>query len=158
MPPACSFPNLYIILPQICEQFKFLCLHAYSCICCIYAPESRQYRTSFRLGNPSDPDQPCMQFLLVRPRLCPRVSILPASGFLQIPPRDGHRICLQIRLRLTVPAAGSAEDFHRQVIAHAERTRPNNSGAAVRSPGIIQSSGIYSEYPLPRTPSVTGTK
>ena len=38
-------------------------------------------------------------------------------GFLQIPPHDGHP-CLW----LTVPTAKSVADFHRQVIAHAERT------------------------------------
>ncbi|NEW09875.1 hypothetical protein GK047_28655 [Paenibacillus sp. SYP-B3998] len=40
-----------------------------------------------------------------------------ASGFLQIPPRDGHP-CLQ----LTVPAAKPVADFRRLVIAHAGRT------------------------------------
>ncbi len=43
---------------------------------------------------------------------------LPTSGFLQIPPRDGHPC-----LRLTVPTAKSVADFHRQVIAHAEHTK-----------------------------------
>ncbi len=87
-------------------------------ICCIYAPEFGQYWTSFCLGNSSVPSTPYMQFLFVRPRFCPRVSILPTSGFLQIPPRDGHPC-----LRLTVPTAKSVADFHRQVIAHAERTK-----------------------------------
>ncbi|MBR5423434.1 MAG: hypothetical protein IK108_05415, partial [Clostridia bacterium] len=39
------------------------------------------------------------------------------SGFLQIPPHDGHP-CLW----LTVPTAESVADFHRQVVAHAGRT------------------------------------
>src|SRR5690606_2743697 len=39
------------------------------------------------------------------------------SGFLQIPPRDGHP-CLW----LTVPTAKPVADFHRLVIAHAGRT------------------------------------
>ena len=43
---------------------------------------------------------------------------LPTSDFLQIPPCNG-RPCLW----LTVPTAKSVADFHRQVIAHAERTR-----------------------------------
>ena len=41
----------------------------------------------------------------------------PQSGFLQIPPRDGHPC-----LRLTVPATESVVDFHHQVVAHAGRT------------------------------------
>src|SRR5215469_10459798 len=41
-----------------------------------------------------------------------------ASGFLQIPPRDGHP-CLW----LTLPAAIYVEDFHLQVIAHAGHTK-----------------------------------
>ena len=42
----------------------------------------------------------------------------PQSGFLQIPPHDGHP-CLW----LTVPATESVVDFHHQVVAHARRTR-----------------------------------
>ena len=42
---------------------------------------------------------------------------VPTSDLLQIPPRDGYPC-----LRLTVPTARSVADFHRQVIAHAERT------------------------------------
>ncbi len=42
----------------------------------------------------------------------------PQSGFLQIPPHDGHP-CLW----LTVPATESVVDFHHQVVAHAGRTR-----------------------------------
>lgn len=41
-----------------------------------------------------------------------------ASGFLQIPPRDGHP-CRQ----LTVPTAKPVVDFHHQVITHAGRTQ-----------------------------------
>jgi hypothetical protein len=41
-----------------------------------------------------------------------------ASGFLQIPPRGGHP-CLW----LTLPAAIHVADFHRQVTAHAGRTK-----------------------------------
>ncbi|WP_207644250.1 hypothetical protein, partial [Thermotalea metallivorans] len=40
-----------------------------------------------------------------------------ASGFLQIPPHDGHP-CLW----LMVPTAKPIADFHRQVTAHAGRT------------------------------------
>ena len=98
-----------------------------SYICCIYAPEFGQYWTLFCLGNSSVPDTPYMQFLFVRPRFCPWVSILPTSGFLQIPPRDGHPC-----LRLTVPTAKSVADFHRQVIAHAERTTMKRTSFAWR--------------------------
>jgi len=41
-----------------------------------------------------------------------------ASSFLQIPPRGGHP-CLQ----LVVPTAKPTADFHRQVNAHAGRTK-----------------------------------
>ena len=88
-----------------------------SSICRIYAPEFVQYWTSFCRGNSSVPNTPCMRFLSVKPRFCPWVSILPTSDFLRIPPHDGHPC-----LRLTVPTAKSVADFHRQVIAHAERT------------------------------------
>ena len=109
-----------------------------SCICCIYAPEFGQYWTLFCLGNSSVPSTPCMQFLFVRPRFCPRVSILPASGFLQIPPHDGHPC-----LRLTVPTAKSVADFHRQVIAHAERTKRRRAGTVSDPPGAaLQNRGV----------------
>ena len=36
-----------------------------------------------------------MRFLFVRPEVCPLVSRFPASGFLQIPPHDGHP-CLRL--------------------------------------------------------------
>ena len=36
-----------------------------------------------------------MRFLFVRPEVCPWVSLFPTSGFLQIPPRDGHP-CLRL--------------------------------------------------------------
>ena len=36
-----------------------------------------------------------MRFLFVRPEVCPWVSRFPTSGFLQIPPRDGHP-CLRL--------------------------------------------------------------
>ena len=111
-----------------------------SYICCIYAPEFGQYWTSFCHGNSSVPSTPCMQFLFVRPRFCPRVSILPASDFLQIPPHDGHPC-----LRLTVPTAKSVADFHRQVIAHAERTKraANMTG---NTTGIIDRSSRSRNY------------
>ena len=41
-----------------------------------------------------------------------------ASGFLQIPPHDGHP-CLQ----LTVPTAKPVTDFHRLACAHVGRTK-----------------------------------
>ena len=89
-----------------------------SCICCIYALKFGQYRTSFWYGNSSVSSTPCIQFLFVRPRFCPQEHFsVPTSDFLQIPPLDGHPC-----LRLTVPTAKSVADFHRQVIAHAERT------------------------------------
>ena len=48
-----------------------------------------------------------------------RVDRFPlASGFLQIPPRDGHPC-----LRLTLPTTKRVVDFHHQAIAHSGRTR-----------------------------------
>ena len=92
-----------------------------SCICCIYALKFGQYWTLFCLGNSSVSNTPYIQFLFVRPRLCPqRHFSVPTSDFLQIPPHGGHPC-----LRLTVPTAKSVADFHRQVIAHAERTKRN---------------------------------
>ena len=71
------------------------------------------FRKLVRLATPS------MRFLFVRPRLCPRRYFqTPDSGFLQIPPHGGHP-CLW----LTVPTAKSVADFHRQVVAHAGRTK-----------------------------------
>ena len=61
---------------------------------------------------------PHMRFLFVRPGVCPCWHFAAStSGFLQIPPHDGHPC-----LRLTVPTAKSVVDFHHQVIAHAGRT------------------------------------
>ena len=50
----------------------------------------------------------------------------PQSGFLQIPPRDGHP-CLW----LTVPATESVVDFHHQVVAHAGRTQKRDTCVAI---------------------------
>ena len=90
-----------------------------SYICCIYTLKFGQYWTSFWLGNSSVSSTPYIQFLFVRPRFCPQGHFsVPTSDFLQIPPHNGHPC-----LRLTVPTAKSVADFHRQVIAHAERTK-----------------------------------
>ena len=61
---------------------------------------------------------PYMRFLFVGPELCPSELLALTSGFLQIPPRDGHPC-----LRLTLPATERVVDFHHQVIAHAGRTK-----------------------------------
>ena len=61
-----------------------------------------------------------------------RLGILPvrvdrfplASGFLQIPPRDGHPC-----LRLTLPTTKRVVDFHHQAIAHGGRTSSNHPPA-----------------------------
>ena len=66
-----------------------------------------------------------------------RLGILPvrvdrfplASGFLQIPPRDGHPC-----LRLTLPTTKRVVDFHHQAIAHGGRTsNPARSGFPERA-------------------------
>ena len=89
-----------------------------SCICCIYTLKFGQYWTLLCIGSSSVSSMPCMQFLFVRPRLCPQGHFsVPTSDFLQIPSHDGHP-CLW----LTVPTAKSVADFHHQVITHAERT------------------------------------
>ena len=62
-------------------------------------------------------------------------------GFLQIPPHDGHPCPW-----LTVPTAKSVADFHRQVIAHAERTVIAAVFAfSVNTAAILKNTGIYSE-------------
>ena len=72
---------------------------------------------------------PHMRFLFVRPGVCPcRHFAASTSGFLQIPPHDGHPC-----LRLTVPTAKSVVDFHHQVIAHAGRTKKVRSANAGRT-------------------------
>ncbi len=67
---------------------------------------------------------------------CPSVRDF-ASGFLQIPPRDGHP-CLW----LTVPTAKSVADFHRQVIAHAGLTTNEGLHAAWNT-GLCVATGEY---------------
>ena len=57
----------------------------------------------------------------------------PQSGFLQIPPHNGHP-CLW----LTVPATESAVDFHHQVIAHAGRTQKGTVFSEKRCLGFYQ--------------------
>ena len=60
-----------------------------------------------------------MRFLFVNPELCPqRHFSAPTSGFLRIPPHDGHPC-----LRLMLPATERIVDFHHQVIAHVGRTK-----------------------------------
>ena len=69
---------------------------------------------------------PHMRFLFVRPGVCPcRHFAASTSGFLQIPPHDGHPC-----LRLTVPTAKSVVDFHHQVIALAGRTTKKHGPVA----------------------------
>ena len=85
-----------------------------SYICCIYALEFGQYRTSFCSANSSVPKRLIYSF-------CSSDRGF-ASDFLQIPPHDGHPC-----LRLTVPTAKPVADFHRQVITHAGRTNKNSS-------------------------------
>ena len=63
--------------------------------CLIYARWLRVV-IGLRLVWQSHPQRiPYMRFLFVRPEVCPRVSMFPESGFLQIPPRDGHP-CLRL--------------------------------------------------------------
>jgi hypothetical protein len=82
--------------------------------CHIYATGFGQYWTSFCHANSSTLHTPICDF-------CSSGRGF-ASGFLQIPSRDGHP-CLQ----LTVPTAKPVADFHRQVIAHAGRTSKNST-------------------------------
>ncbi len=54
-----------------------------SCICCIYAFKFGQYWTLFRIENSSVSSTPCIQFLFIRPRLCPQGHFpAPTSDFL----------------------------------------------------------------------------
>ena len=133
---ACSCSQLRLTFLQfVVTMFRFEYVYSYaparpprvsvttftSYICCIYTSKFGQYRTLFCKLIPFE--MPYMQFLFVRPRLCPQGHFsVPTSDFLQIPPRGGHPC-----LRLTVPTAKSVADFHRQVIAHVERTRKRDS-------------------------------
>ena len=80
--------------------------------------------------------RPCMVFLFVGSWFCPRVSMFPASGFLQIPPRDGHPC-----LRLTFPTAKYVAVFHRLVPTHAGYTqkRPKRYDPAFPSNSLFLS-------------------
>ena len=69
----------------------------------------------------------------------------PQSGFLQIPPHDGHPC-----LRLTVPTTKSVGDFHPQVVAHAGRTTkypPPPKGEGGYIVFILPVCGIYTASP-----------
>jgi len=66
------------------------------------------------------------------------------TGFLQIPPRDGHPCPW-----LMVPTAKPIADFHRQAIAHAGRTRKNGlSKPFFRGQSFAALSGRYSNLAL----------
>ena len=68
------FPSIYLshLFPLIpCSYGASACLQSY--------PQRKPY----------------MRFLYVRPEVCPRVSMFPESGFLRIPPHDGHP-CLRL--------------------------------------------------------------
>src|SRR5690606_1904629 len=80
--------------------------------CCIYPSKTGQYRTSVCSGTLS------ISIGLVC-RFCPSGQDF-AAGFLQIPPRDGHPC-----LKLTLPTANCARDFHPIVMTHAGRTHKN---------------------------------
>ena len=60
------------------------------------------------------------------------------SGFLQIPPRDGHPC-----LRLMLPATERIVDFHHQVIAHVGRTQKGSGICSHR-----YRSHIYVDYSI----------
>ena len=61
--------------------------------------------------------RPTMWFLFVGSGVCPPRLLTLTSGFLQIPPHDGHSC-----LRLTLPTAERVVVFHHLVVAHAGRT------------------------------------
>ena len=99
-----------------------------SCSRRVYCNTSGQYWTLSCLGDSSG----ITAYYTISVR---RLKTLPGrklfslpSGFLQIPPRDGHPC-----LRLTVPTAKPVVDFHHQVVAHAGRTKTGGSGTG-RSP------------------------
>ena len=66
-------------------------------------------------------------------------------GFLQIPPHGGHPCPW-----LTVPTAKSVADFHRQVIAHAERTTKTDTLPKWRGIRFIMFSRIDGMFFLAR--------
>ena len=97
--------------------------------CRIYIHEPGQYRTSSWLADSSIHACLLCSSCSSGRDFARRVYFLPpTSGFLQIPPRDGHPC-----LRLTLPTAKRVADFHRQVVAHAGRTtlRKRRTGVCV---------------------------
>src|SRR5690606_25859530 len=74
-----------------------------------------------------------------------------ASGFLQIPPRDGHP-CLW----LTVPTAKPVADFHRLVIAHAGRTTSQEDAGLRRPASSYRNKGLLPSIVTPRPASALG--
>jgi len=75
----------FAILPHLLREVSILSLSL-----------NFMYVMGLRLVLQSYPRRkPYMRFLYVRPEVCPRVSMFPESGFLQIPPHDGHP-CLRL--------------------------------------------------------------
>ena len=110
------FGKAYSFAPASSPRVSVTTFASY--ICRIYILKFGQYRTLLCYGSSSLPiclicDSCSSDRGFARGLVC-----LPTSGFLQIPPHDGHPC-----LRLTVPTAMSVADFHRQVVTHAERTK-----------------------------------
>jgi hypothetical protein len=105
-------------------------------------------RTSFCLANSSALSLPSMRFLFVGSGFCLRMLSHP---LLQIPPRSGHP-CLWLRtsgpLLLTTKRIA---DFHRQVTAHAGRTKkspvPFREQGRTRTPVNFMNRGSRLNYP-----------
>ena len=77
-----------------------------------------------RLAWQSYPQRkPYMRFLYVRPEVCPRVSMFPESGFLQIPPHDGHP-CLRLYPSHHRADSGLSPVRNVRRRAHPKATRP----------------------------------
>ena len=75
----------FAILPHLLREVSILSLSL-----------NFMYVMGLRLVLQSYPRRkPYMRFLYVRPEVCPRVSMFPESGFLQIPPHDRHP-CLRL--------------------------------------------------------------
>ena len=75
-----------------------------------------------------------MRFLFVRPEVCPWVSRFPTSGFLQIPPHDGHP-CL--RLYPSHYRADSGLSPVRNVRRQAHHHKAREKHCDITSPGLL---------------------
>ena len=85
-----------------------------------------------------------MRFLSVRPEVCPWVSRFPTSGFLQIPPHDGHP-CLRLYPSRYRADSGLSPVRNVRRQAHREKSRK----LQVPLPGVCSFRPFYCVFLFP---------